>query len=231
MTECLLGICDEYTVSSEKLSQIYCAEFEKKPLKSVTDGVDLERFYPNDLERFEDRKDKNLVIGWVGNSQFWGMKDKDLKGVNTILKPAIEELKQEGIAVERYFADRQERMIPHDEMCQYYSKVDILICTSIVEGTPNPVLEAMACGVPIISTDVGIVPEALGEFQKQFILEERSIECLKKAIQVFDEHPEYLKRCSQENLERIARWSWKYKTQDFKEFFEESYRKHGKDKF
>lgn len=226
MTRFILETCDEYTVSSEKLSRIYQEKFEKSPLKSVTDGVDLDKFYPQNLERFQDREDKNLVIGWVGNSKFWGMKDKDLKGVNTILKPAVAELQQEGAAVERYFADRQERMIPHDKMCEYYSKVDVLICTSIVEGTPNPVLEAMACGVPVISTDVGIVPEALGEFQKQFILRERTVDCLKDAIRKFLEHPEYLEKCSRENLESIKLWSWYYKTQDFKEFFEEAYEKH-----
>lgn len=230
MTSCLLDVCDEYTVSSELLSGIYKKRFQKLPLKTVTDGVDLNKFYPQRLERFEEREHKNLVIGWVGNSQFFGMQDKDLKGVNTILKPAIEELQKEGAAVERYFADRQERMISHDQMCDYYSKIDVLVCTSLVEGTPNPVLEAMACGVPVISTNVGIVSEALGEVQKQFILEERSISCLKGAILKMLDHPEYLTQCSQENLEQIKVWDWKRKTQDFKEFFEETYKKHRKDK-
>lgn len=230
MTDCLLNVCDEYTVSSELLFDIYKEKFQKNPLKTVTDGVDLNKFYPQHLERFEKRDHKKLVIGWVGNSQFFGMKDKDLKGVNTILKPAIEELQKEGAAVEKYFADRQERMISHDQMCDYYSKIDVLVCTSLLEGTPNPVLEAMACGVPVISTNVGIVSEALGEFQKQFILKERSIECLKETIKKVLDHPEYLAQCSKENLENIKAWDWKRKTQDFKEFFEATYKKHGKDK-
>lgn len=230
ITNGILDVCDEYTVSSALLSDIYNENFEKKPLMTVTDGVDLKQFYPKHLDRFEDRTDKALVIGWVGNSQFFGMKDKDLKGVNTILKPAIEELRKEGVSVERYFADRQERMISHDNMCDYYSNIDVLICTSLFEGTPNPVLEAMACGVPVISTNVGIVNEAFGEFQKQFILEERSIECLKSQIMKMINHPEYLQLCSRENLISIKKWDWENKTQDFKTFFEETYRKHGKDK-
>ncbi|WZB73295.1 glycosyltransferase family 4 protein [Achromobacter xylosoxidans] len=44
-------------------------------------------------------------------------------------------------------------------MPAYYNSLDLYVCPSAIEGTPNPVLEAMACGVPVISTDVGIVPK------------------------------------------------------------------------
>ena len=57
-------------------------------------------------------------------------------------------------------------MIAHEDMPEYYNGIDIYVCTSRTEGTPNTVLEAMACGVPVISTDVGIVPEVFGEKQK-----------------------------------------------------------------
>jgi glycosyltransferase involved in cell wall biosynthesis len=37
--------------------------------------------------------------------------------------------------------------------------MDVLLVTARNEGGPQPVLEALACGVPVISTDVGFVPE------------------------------------------------------------------------
>lgn len=225
VTEKILSVVDEYTVSSGKLSRIYSDRFDKKPSEEITDGVDLDMFRPENLERFDDIGDRPVCIGWVGNSVFWGNKSEDLKGVHTILNPAIEELQNEGYNIIKFYADKQERTIPHDEMQKYYSKIDIYICTSRIEGTPNPVLEAMACGVPVISTDVGIVPEVFGKFQRQFILEKREVDCLKATIKSMLSSPENLKRCSQENIRQIQNWNWKQKCGQYGEFFKQAYRR------
>lgn len=223
VTEKILSSVDEYTVSSAKLLEIYSDRYEKEPAGEISDGVDLDMFYPQDLERFNDISDRPVVIGWVGNSVFWGNRADDLKGVHTILIPAVNELQREGEKVTRLFADRQERIIPHSEMRDYYSKIDIYVCTSRIEGTPNPLLEAMACGVPVITTDVGLVPEVLGGFQKQFILEQRNVECLKDAIRRMISSPENLKKCSEENLRQIQGWNWKAKCTQYGDFFKAAY--------
>lgn len=223
VTEKILSSVDEYTVSSAKLLEIYSDRYEKEPAGEISDGVDLDMFYPQDLERFNDISDRPVVIGWVGNSVFWGNRADDLKGVHTILIPAVNELQREGENVTRLFADRQERIIPHSEMKDYYSKIDIYVCTSRIEGTPNPLLEAMACGVPVITTDVGLVPEVLGEFQKQFVLERRDISCLKDAVRRMISSPDNLKRCSEENLRQIRDWSWKIKCTQYGDFFKAAY--------
>ena len=45
----------------------------------------------------------------------------------------------------------------------FYSSADVLILTSIWEGSPNVIKEAMACNCPIVSTDVGDVNWVIGE--------------------------------------------------------------------
>lgn len=47
----------------------------------------------------------------------------------------------------------------YDNMSEFYDKVDLLVCTSCTEGGPLGVFEAMACGIPVISTPVGVVLE------------------------------------------------------------------------
>lgn len=225
LTNQMLNRCNEYYVSSQKLFNFYNKpEIEKKPLCEITDGVDLERFFPKNLERFDNIKSRNIVIGWVGNSA-WESEKEDFKGVNTILKPAINELIEEGYPLEMFFADKKERMIKHDEMVDYYSKIDLYICTSQIEGTPNPVLESMACGVPIISTDVGIVNEAFGSLQKKYILKERSKECLKQTIKDFINSLEEIPNIQQENAVQIQNWQWSKISEKMQSFFEHAFEK------
>lgn len=219
VTNQILEKCKNYTVSSKKLFKIYNENqyIIKKPEMMVTDGVDLSIFKPRNLERFKEKR--ALVIGWVGNSE-WASEKEDFKGFNTILKPAIKELLEENCEIKTLFADRKEGMIPHDEMPKYYSKIDVLVCVSKIEGTPNPVLEAMACGVPIISTDVGIVNDAFGKKQKEFILPERNKENLKKTIKKLVNNKKALTELSNENLVQIQKWDWKIITKKFKNFFD-----------
>jgi glycosyltransferase involved in cell wall biosynthesis len=51
----------------------------------------------------------------------------------------------------------------HDKPHLIFSEGDISILTSISEGFPYTVLESMSCGVPVVSTDVGGVTEALDD--------------------------------------------------------------------
>jgi glycosyltransferase involved in cell wall biosynthesis len=211
-----------YYTSSKKLFNIYNRFIElKKPSCVLTDGVDLSKFYPKNITRLYKRKSNKLVIGWVGNSA-WGPEHTDTKGVNTILKPAISSLVSQGYDIEMNFADKQIKMISHDKMIDYYSEIDLYICTSEYEGTPNPILEAMACGLPIISTDVGIVSEAFGKHQSKFILEKRSVECLEEKIKYIYKKKRILKKLSRENLKSIKSWDWKIKTEGFRVFFREA---------
>jgi glycosyltransferase involved in cell wall biosynthesis/CelD/BcsL family acetyltransferase involved in cellulose biosynthesis len=51
--------------------------------------------------------------------------------------------------------------VPHEQIPVYVNACDTLICTSLQEGSPNVVKEALACDVPVVSVAVGDVPERL----------------------------------------------------------------------
>jgi hypothetical protein len=84
-----------------------------------------------------------------------------------------------------------QRLVTHqnytyDTMQQFYDSIDMLVCTSSSEGGPLGVFEAIACGVPVISTDVGLVKEASS------IAKFETAEQAAALVQRFREHPESL---------------------------------------
>ena len=218
VTNSIFSRVKNYIVSSSKLLAIYNdLNLKYKPTKVITDGVNLDLFYPMNLERFESVNERSIIIGWVGNSKWSG--NSDHKGLKTILDPAIDELVNEGYNITKMYADSTEKFIPYEEMVNYYSKIDILICSSKNEGTPGPILVALACGVPIISTDVGIVKEALGKMQQKYILNNRTKEEMKNKIKDMIINNSKMKELSKENIKQSKKYSFANIANEYDQFF------------
>lgn len=218
-TNTIMKYSKAYFVTSKRLFEIY-SQFEKKPENIIHDGVDLEKFKPEKLNRFNDIN-RNIIIGWVGNSKFVGSDgDNDMKGVEGIIKPAIKKLKDQNYNVSLKLADRNIKKIEIDDMPEYYNSIDIYVCASKAEGTPMPVLEAMAIGIPVVSTDVGIVQEAFGERERKYILEERTADNLANKLKLLIDTPQEMKLISEENLNQIKEWDWKTISKKYKVFFD-----------
>lgn len=67
-----------------------------------------------------------------------------------------------------------------------YENIGLMICPSLSEGNPYPMLEAFACGVPVITTPVGIAPEYLKQ-GGGFLLPMQEHEFTKLAIEKIEE--------------------------------------------
>ena len=75
---------------------------------------------------------------------------------------------------------------PHHMMNVYMRAADVMLLTSKREGSPNVIKEAMACNLPIVSTNVGDVEWLLDHVEGAYITQDDTpknvCECLKKAL-------------------------------------------------
>ena len=74
------------------------------------------------------------------------------------------------------------RWIPHDELPDYLNELKLLILPSYTEGLPNIMLEAMACGTPVLATPVGAIPDVIKDEKTGFIMEDNSPECIAENV-------------------------------------------------
>jgi glycosyltransferase involved in cell wall biosynthesis len=72
--------------------------------------------------------------------------------------------------------------IPHDKLPRYLNELKLLVLPSYTEGLPNIMLEAMACGTPVLATSVGAIPDVIRDGETGFILENNSPEFIAEYV-------------------------------------------------
>jgi glycosyltransferase involved in cell wall biosynthesis len=87
--------------------------------------------------------------------------------------------------IERYLSDRSLKCkvelagwISHDEVPGYLNQLKLLVLPSYTEGLPNIMLEAMACGTPVLASPVGAIPDFIKDGETGFLMEDNSPECI-----------------------------------------------------
>lgn len=72
--------------------------------------------------------------------------------------------------------------IPHDLLPIYLNRLKLIVLPSGTEGLPNIMLEAMACGTPVLATSVGAIPDIIKDCETGFLMDNNSPECIASNI-------------------------------------------------
>lgn len=80
--------------------------------------------------------------------------------------------------------------IENKELPTYLNEIKVLVFPSCTEGLPNIVLEAMACGTPVLATPVGGIPDVIRDGETGFIMEDNTPECIAKNVIRALNHPD-----------------------------------------
>lgn len=152
---CVSSSCRDISISYGLANDSICKVFPN--------AIDNSIFYKkekNSLRRIYGFNDSDFIVAFVG-----GFINR--KGSNR-LSDAILKLEQEGVFVKSFFIGKgqgPENLVPtcngvlhcgpmeHSKISDYLNMADIFVLPTLNEGCCNAIIEAMACGLPIVSSD------------------------------------------------------------------------------
>jgi glycosyltransferase involved in cell wall biosynthesis len=200
----------------------------------VPNGINTDCFYP--VEGVKRADDMILVT----NSA-----DTPLKGLRYLLEAVsairrtreirvvvIGKPKENGV-IERLIADlaladtvRFTGRIADHDFAHYYAEATMAVVPSLYEGFGMPAGEAMACGVPVISTTGGALPEVVGD--AGILVPPGDAASLLEAVTLLLDDPERRMRLAGAGLERVRNsLTWRHAAQKTVEVYREAIDAHG----
>ena len=188
-------------------------KIELKNLVYCPNGVDTHFFSPCGDKAYNPAQ---IRIGWVGRVR--GAKNM------SVVEEACDRLRLGGnfepkiIKISR---SHKEALLSHSQMNEFYHSIDYYLCASWNEGTPNPALEAAACGVPVVTTKVGNMPELIQEGVNGYFIHPTVDSIVKKFNDIQSLSFKDYEKLTQ-NIRRtiVKEWSWEERIRNFTKAFQ-----------
>jgi glycosyltransferase involved in cell wall biosynthesis len=169
------------------------------PLIYINNAIDIDLFKP----RTNPKESKQILIGYVG-------KLRKAKGTDTLLE-AFSNLARKYDHITLHLIGKQDYikeykanygeflikdfpkiikdkitftdLIPRKELVKYYQEFDLFVFPTRHDNLPNSVVEAMACGIPVISTKIGGIPELIGDNSPNILVNSENVQELEEAME------------------------------------------------
>lgn len=157
------------------------------------------------LKGFSELKKKlpDVKLLKIGNPQWNGARDELLKIIGEL------NLQNDVIFV---------GYVKEEELVKWYNAADLFVYPSLYSGWSLPCLEAMACGVPVITTNVSVFPEVVGD--AGITIDPYSVDGLTEAMYDILTHNFFSESLIQKGLERAKLFNWNKAAEDTLKVYE-----------
>jgi glycosyltransferase involved in cell wall biosynthesis len=153
-----------------------------------------------------------LRAGWAGSLQ---NQSSAHRGVHEFIVPAVAAVE----GAELCLAAREHRWRDLEAMREFYQSLHVYVCASRSEGTPNPCLEAAACGLPVVSTPVGNMPEFIRDGDNGLFVT-RDVDEIAARLRLLRDDPELRERMGRAARATAEAWDWRHQAPRYAEMFE-----------
>lgn len=207
-------------VSSALKDKVLSLGVSQDKVKVILNGINSNLFKPCDQEEIKNKlnlsKEKKYIL-FIGNLyaikgvEFLIESFKNISFNNKNIELLIigdGDLKEQLIRKVNYLEIRDKVSFlgrkPHNELPDWINCCDVFCLPSIHEGCPNVVLESLACGKPVVASNVGGIPELITSDEYGFLVASGNCKELTAAIQIALEkkwNPELLRK-------KVADFTW-----------------------
>jgi len=200
------GLAEEAKISSPK-----------QEIGVIYNGVDTEQFFPLPEKKKTGKLIELISVGRLAHEKGYDYLLKALVGLGDVKLtlvgsgPDERELKElaTNLKVSVNFTGRLDKR----EIINKLQNSDIFILPSLQEGMSNAVLEAMACGLPIITTDTGGSEELIRD--NGYIVEKKNPSALKEAIEKYLNDNKLIKEHGENSRKRAQEMSWESVAEEY----------------
>ncbi len=205
------------TVCSQELVELGHKADPSSEFILIPNGVEIERFKP--IPRAANPKVKILFIGRLIPRKGFQRVVKSLPKLRTLVQQPFEvEVVGSGAARTHLNALAEELKVtdliryvgtvPYDELEKSYQYADIFVLTSLSEGMPSVILEAMGCGLPILASDVGGNNEIVTEGENGFLIKGDDIDLIADRLAVLINDTVVRSRMGAASRVRAMEYDW-----------------------
>ena len=221
----LLDVADAIVSVSESMEEQLSSLGLKKEIKCIGNGVDLDVF-----RDFKEKREKQFIhvgsLRWQKGQQYlleafalfcekYDDYSMEIIGIGEREKELKCMCKELGIAEKVFFMGTQGRQAVAKEM----NKSKAFVLTSVSEGFPKVIIEAMATGTPVISTDVGNIKSVVGN--AGIVVPSGDVVAIYNSMVRLVNDSELWNFCSFNSKERASSYSWKENTRRLEEVYED----------
>jgi glycosyltransferase involved in cell wall biosynthesis len=159
----ILGLVDKVVVPSEYLVRVFAAfGIDAYPIFNII-NLDTFEFRPRTPLRPVFLSNRNLEAHYGVDCvlrAFAYIQKEVPDAVLTVVGDGSQRQAVENLAAELHLKNTTfTGRVEHEEITRYYSASDIYLNASKIDNQPLSILEAFACGLPVVTTDAGGIPD------------------------------------------------------------------------
>jgi glycosyltransferase involved in cell wall biosynthesis len=211
-------------ISSATIKACVDAGMDEDKLEVIPFGVDTEFFRPIDVPKTDDLF-QVLSVGYLIERKgheylIKAMKEIVIQRDDVRLKivgsgPLEEKLKKfiQDLGLNNFV--KIIKNVSDDDLLRLYNSSDVFVLPAVVDSQGNTeglgvvLLEAMACGIPVIGSNIGGIPDIIQDRQTGLLVREKDVLELFQSLNMLIKNPSYREKLATKGYDQVSeKFSW-----------------------